>query len=125
MNNKFKNTNDAAQYVLGEMLNGKVFTKSELNKLIDDDANFDSTNIIRQVKNKSNVIITFEVKDKKPCWYIKIDDINEYNLQPQDQLNKKIKQDEIKSVHRDISMIKGVLFRREINFILNLILKTN
>lgn len=107
--------------VLSAMLQGKRFTKSELNNLIPEGMNKSADDIIRRLHEIAPVKISHKRASKEgpAYWYVSSADIQAYLHSPEDCLESLLQQKEEASRKKALSNINAAKSRYGYTFIAN------
>ncbi|MCS0024035.1 hypothetical protein [Vibrio antiquarius] len=107
--------------VLAAMLQGKRFTKSELNNLIPEGMNKSADDIIRQLQSLGYIKISHQrMKDgEPPYWYVTSADIQAYLHSPEDYLESLLQQKEEASRKKARSNINAAKSRYGVAFVVD------
>ncbi|EJG1804640.1 TPA: hypothetical protein ACN32H_004053 [Vibrio parahaemolyticus] len=107
--------------VLAAMLQGKRFTKSELNSLIPEGMNKSSHDIVCQLQSLGYIKISHQRKkdEEPPHWYVASADIQAYLRSPDEYHASLVQQKEEASLKRDIAVINAIKKRRDLSSLIN------
>ncbi|MGR5530861.1 hypothetical protein ACPV40_14810 [Vibrio alfacsensis] len=111
---------EIVNYVLNAMMQGKRFTKSELNSLIPAGMNKSADDIIRQLQKpwvRINISYQPEKKGQPAYWYINWGDIQAHQHSPDAYHASLVKQKEDASIKHDIAVINAIKKRRGVAFL--------
>ncbi|MDP2515670.1 hypothetical protein Q8W15_01175 [Photobacterium damselae subsp. piscicida] len=113
-------------HVQKEMLRGKTYTKSNLNKLIPSTMNKSADDIIRNLHELKEVKISYShAKAEIPAfWYIDRYHRDEYFKSPERHKQALAQDGEATSLSRDVSYIQAITKRRGRGFIADIITST-
>ncbi len=112
---------EIVNYVLNKMMQGKRFTKSELNNLIPEGMNKSANDIIRRLHEIAPVKISHKRASKEgpAYWYVASADIQAYLHSPEDYLESLLQQKEEASRKKALSNINAAKSRYGYTFIAN------